>query len=239
MKQSIVLIAGYKSSTTNYIRFFSSLQAKVHTLSDYLHPSKNTLCCKDILHLSFDLLVLPGGGDICPAFYKKEYTEARNTDYALDLLQFQLLQKAVLCNKPVLGICKGMQLIQIFFGGSLIPHLTSAAIHGPKDKIHPVIFSLDNPCDRLPSYLLSWQRKLILILSELTVVNSAHHQGVSKPCDSFLCIHQGPDQIAETILHKAYPILGLQWHPERFFAPGMEFYRLMLTCLLSGTPGSY
>lgn len=167
--------------------------------------------------LDFDLLLLPGGGDISPLLYASSQSGASAPDYITDLLQFQLLQLALLKNKPVLGICKGMQLINVYFGGSLHTDLPTSALHTAhgKDLFHRLSFA---PCFPAQCCIFgnpSAASALYECLSRYPVVNSAHHQGIHKPGQDLIPLQFSKDFLPETIAHRQLPILGLQWHPER------------------------
>lgn len=171
-------------------------------------------------NLSFDLLLLPGGGDFDPAFYGEKTAGAKPSDGMLDLMQFQLLQLALVRKKPVIGICKGIQLIHVFFGGRLLQDLPEDNMHyypyTTKDAIHSVqLLPLPSMLTEKASASQREKQMLSTLLAQFSVVNSAHHQAVSDLPDCLICLQQSPDGIPETILHKELPIVGFQWHPER------------------------
>ena len=149
-----ILIAGIPEHTANYERALSLCHAAFET---DLHPADLS---------SFGGLLLPGGGDIHPSWFGQEDQGSLSVDRELDRAQFALLGAFLSAGRPVLGICRGMQLINVFFGGSLIQHLPSANIHrwDGQDQIHPA--------DCLPGPLLS------LLYGSTCLINSAHHQGV-------------------------------------------------------------
>ena len=124
-------------------------------------------------------------------------------DPELDRLQLFLLRSFLRKNLPVLGICKGMQLINVCLGGGIIQDLPTAGRHAyiGKDQIHP-----------------SHAEKgslLHTLYGENFPVNSAHHQGIAEPGEDLIVIQHAPDGVAEAIVHTSLPILGIQWHPER------------------------
>jgi putative glutamine amidotransferase len=150
------------------------------------------------------LLILPGGGDIAPAFYGEVNRGAANIDTELDILQFQALQNAVRAEIPVLGICKGMQLINVAFGGTLVQDMPTSDLHRykGKDSIHDTIIKKDTYLYRL--------------FGSKMMVNSAHHQCIDRLGRGLCTIQWCPiDYCPEAIVHESLPILGLQWHPER------------------------
>lgn len=159
----------------------------------------------------WDALVLPGGGDIDPALLPGRPAldpNCHDIDPVLDRRQLSLLDIFVQKKKPVLGICKGMQLICLFFGGGLIQHLPTAEAHRYKeyDQFHTT--------HAVPGSFLS------ALYGDTFTVNSAHHQGIclpQTPCQSSVLsvIQTAHDGVPEGLIHRTLPILGLQWHPER------------------------
>ena len=79
-----------------------------------------------------DGLLLPGGGDIDPVYYGEEMNGSDEPDRELDKAQREILDAFVKAKKPILGICRGMQLINIYFGGSLHQDLGTRDIHTRK-----------------------------------------------------------------------------------------------------------
>lgn len=166
-----------------------------------------------------DLLILPGGGDIDPAFFHETNTASRNIDFMLDRIQLEFLEAFVNAGKPVIGICKGMRLINIFFEGGLNQDMppSSLTLHAyhEKDSYHD-IYKTPAPypdCNFHRNFPLhSLDRNLF--------VNSAHHQSVSRLGNNLCALHHAEDGVVETIYHSSLPILGLQWHPERLYIHG-------------------
>ena len=153
---------------------------------------------------NWDGLLLPGGPDIDPALYgEKKEPACGEPNVHRDDLELRLLRIFLETGKPILGICRGMQLINVFFGGSLIQHLPSANIHrwDGQDQIHPA--------DCLPGSLLS------LLYGSTCLINSAHHQGVRTAAPGLTVTQTSPDGVIEGLEHSTMPVLGVQWHPER------------------------
>lgn len=155
----------------------------------------------------WDALILPGGGDIDPALLPGKPPldpHCHDVDPVLDRQQLSLLELFIQKKKPVLGICKGMQLICLHFGGDLIQHLETAEAHRYKE------------CDQFHSVHAAPGSFLFDLYGSRFVVNSAHHQGVRVPQNAYLSLIQASDDgVPEGLIHKTLPIIGLQWHPER------------------------
>lgn len=151
----------------------------------------------------YDGLILPGGGDIDPHLFGQLNQGTRSFNPVLDRLQLAVLQAFVLDNKPILGICKGMQLINIFFGGDMHQHLQTASIHEycGADQLHEANAISASLINRLYGPNL--------------VINSAHHQGVDSPGRGITYTQFAPDGVVEALEHRFLPIVGVQWHPER------------------------
>lgn len=153
----------------------------------------------------YDGLLLCGGSDVHPSYYGEEINGSVNIDIERDKAEFALLKAFVDVGKPVLGICRGCQVINIFFGGTLYQHLSDADKHSSFsnfDLIHPVSAVEGSSAERLYG-------------SEF-VVNSFHHQAINKLGDGLKVTMRAKDGGAvEGIEHTTLPIFATQWHPER------------------------
>ncbi len=187
-----IAIAGKENQTENYKNYVKSISAAPLV----------TLDPKEILQC--DALILPGGGDISPAFYGEDNHGSKNIDTELDILQLQALEACVKNSIPVLGICKGLQIINVYFGGTLFQDLPTSARHRYEngDKYHTTVTLKDSVLYRL--------------YGPHPTVNSAHHQAVKKPGKGLSILQWCPeDNCIEALAHTSLPILALQWHPER------------------------
>lgn len=148
-------------------------------------------------------LLLPGGGDVEPSLYGQENRGSRDIDRALDEMQLAMLERFIRAGKPVLGICKGMQLLNIRFGGTLIQHLAVSDTHAwnDGDRVHL--------CRTSPASILDG------LYGREFSVNSLHHQAVGAVGEGFRLTAWAPDGVAEAMEHDALPLLGVQFHPER------------------------
>ena len=153
----------------------------------------------------YDGLLLPGGCDVNPSRYGKERIPEETVDDDLDSLQFDILSRFLKAGKPVLGICRGCQLLNVAFGGTLIQHLPGAEHHmslpSREDNIHPAHIRED-------SFLYP-------VYGPDCIVNSSHHQGVDLPGTGLNIVMRSEDGIVEAIEHDSLPVWGVQWHPER------------------------
>lgn len=186
-----ILIAGQQHQTQNYEHALASLQ--VHVVTSLHVPEV----------MDYDAVLLPGGGDIDPTLFGQLPCGCREYDPELDRIQLQIIKAFARSRKPVIGICKGMQLINIAFGGDMIQHLPTASRHEyrEKDQLHPVY-------NEQGSF---WYE----LFGEQMMVNSAHHQGVGIPGMEIRYIQRAKDGVVEGLCHTFLPILGVQWHPER------------------------
>lgn len=187
-----VALAGTES-LTNYIAALKANDIEVI----------NTLDVEEALKC--DGLLLPGGGDMDPKYYGEEMNGSEEPDRELDKAQWDVLDAFVKEKKPVLGICRGMQLINVYFGGSLYQDLKTKDTHSRKngvDSVHSVKSIVgDNLFENL--------------YGKEFFVNSAHHQGVKKLGGGLISVLEANDEVCEALLHKDLPIVATQFHPER------------------------
>lgn len=154
----------------------------------------------------FDGLILPGGADINPARYGQANAGSQGVENELDALQFEALEAFVRAGKPVLGICRGHQLINVYFGGTLIQHLPQSPAHS-KASVH----------DPDKAHLVTAEAGSLFadLYGERFPVNSAHHQGVDRLGEGLRITLRSDDGVVEGMEHETLPLFSVQWHPER------------------------
>lgn len=157
-------------------------------------------------------LVLCGGGDVHPSRFGQPDQGSFDIDLARDRAEFALVRHFLERGKPILGICRGHQVLNIALGGTLCqdlgPDLRAVHTRGkdPVDRLHPVSCAPGSFFARLFG-------------TEHFVVNSSHHQAVDRPGDGLeLCLFS-PDGVAEGMVHTSLPVFSVQFHPERMPSP--------------------
>ena len=157
--------------------------------------------------LTCDGLILGGGGDIDPARFGQEPNGSQPPDLVRDAAEFALFSAFLAAGKPIFGICRGHQVINVALGGTLIqdigPELRT--FHTPEgekwDRVHPVRSRPDSLFSRLYGPVFS--------------VNSSHHQVVDRLGDSLVPTLWSESGLVEGLEHTRLPIFSVQFHPER------------------------
>lgn len=168
-----------------------------------------------------DGLLFTGGGDIQPYFYgEKAMKETTSISRERDICEKELFSYAYELDMPILGICRGIQVINAFAGGTLyqdifvqkgtvIKHNNSGM---PRDEMHH------------PVTIEKGSRLYSIFQSESINVNSFHHQAVKDTAPGFKVTAASPDGIIEGIeCSKKTFIVGVQWHPEELTVKHPEF----------------
>ena len=155
-------------------------------------------------------LMLMGGTDVSPARYgEPPHPEAEDPDEARDEQESTLIKQALDCDLPILAICRGMQMLNVQHGGTLVQHLETVERHRqqPKDR------SLNaHAIDIIPGTELAR-----IAGSELRLaVNSRHHQSIARLGAGLVVAARDPqDQVIEAIERpRKRFVIGVQWHPE-------------------------
>lgn len=191
MKKVKLLLSG-KPRIEYYVDAAERLGAEV--VAEYL-PAIDT---------QYDGLILCGGCDVDPKYYNEEINGSINIDINRDENEFALLKAYIDAGKPVFGICRGFQLINIYFGGTLYQDIKEANLHrriNEVDSVHSITANEDSIIGRLYGRNVS--------------INSAHHQALKDLGKGLKATAYWQDKYIEAIEHTELPIFGVQWHPER------------------------
>lgn len=155
----------------------------------------------DALAKECDGLVLCGGYDLHSIYFHQSLdSTALLYQRPVDLFDFYLLDAFVKAKKPIIGICRGFQIINIYFHGTLKQNIDQ---HTHEESAHQHALHIER------SSLFS------MMYQEHTLVNSYHHQAVDKLGKSLIIQAKAKDGIIEAFTHTTLPIVAVQWHPEK------------------------
>ena len=170
-------------------------------------------------------LLLTGGSDVSPALYHETPgPTVVDVDAVRDEFESALIAEARRRHLPILGICRGIQVLNVACGGSLIQdipsgmpgaieHQLSVPPHEPYSLAHELWLEHDSLLERLMRERLSD--------ADACEVNSRHHQAVNRVAPGFNVSATAPDGVIEAIEDPSEPFcLGVQWHPENFWRTG-------------------
>lgn len=167
-----------------------------------------------------DGLVLTGGADIDPARYDAPLDPATGRfEPERDTFELEVLRAARRHGIPVLGICRGCQLINVAFGGSLHQHVEAHArfAEDPASIAHEIRIAPNSELARAHGTVVG--------------VNSLHHQALDRIGEDLVVTGWSDDGIAEAIEHRNEAIVAVQWHPELLGAPQPLFGWLVQAAL--------
>jgi putative glutamine amidotransferase len=173
-------------------------------------------------------VLLIGGGDVDPAIYGQEPLPLLGpVSPARDSYEIAAVKTAVGVNLPVLAICRGMQLVNVAFGGTLYQDVSLAT--------GPLLQHRQNSPGGVPGHLVQIGAGTLLseVLGEEAVrANSLHHQAVKEIAPGFVACGRTGDGIIEGIENKGANILGVQWHPEMMAGTVMDrLFKWLITAV--------
>lgn len=186
-------------------RYYLEAVLKAGGIPLLIFPAKNISFYSERI----DGLLIPGGDDIDPEYYgeskrlKLKTVSKKRTD-----LEIIFLKKMLDLQRPILGICYGMQLINVAFGGTLYQDIKSElSIENNHENGYHKIIVKENPF--LPKGTFS--------------VNSTHHQAIKDMGEGLKVFAYSFDNIIEAFYKDDYPYLvGVQWHPERLMKDNLS-----------------
>ncbi|MGN1279744.1 MAG: gamma-glutamyl-gamma-aminobutyrate hydrolase family protein [Limosilactobacillus sp.] len=161
----------------------------------------------------FDGVIFAGGADVDPTFFNEEPHQRLGATYRKrDLFEIALVKEACVANKAIMGICRGMQLINIALGGSVYQDLS-------EDPRQTLKHAQDAP-GNLPSHHVTIKEdsRLFQLAGQRPYVNSRHHQALHQIAPDLCVTAVADDQVPEAVESAATDqILAVQWHPENMF----------------------
>lgn len=165
----------------------------------------------------FDGIMITGGGDIeTNRFAGEHHSKVYGVDPDRDQLEIELVLAAIRLKKSLLGICRGIQIINVALGGDLFTDITDQKPGSLRHDWFP-----DFPRDLLSHPLEIMQNSLLHRITNLTEieVNSLHHQAIKNLSPSLQASAIAPDGVIEAVEKSDHPFfLGVQWHPEWLFS---------------------
>ena len=193
--QPVLLLSGANQSRANYEAAVSAAGGRPHSF--YL---------PEVTDGGYDGLILCGGADMDPAHYGQENTGSFGIDPRRDAAELALAACFLAAGKPILGICRGLQVLNVALGGDLIqdlpPNIRPCHTSGGQgDLLHPTRVKCGSFLHRLygPS----------------PMVNSAHHQAAGRLGQGIEAVQWSGDGCVEGLCHTSRPLWAVQWHPER------------------------
>lgn len=188
-KIKTIFIYGEQNAFPNYVNAFHNLGAEVLVTTD---DSRASEC---------DALLLPGGGDVRPSLYGQEFNGSNEPDDARDAAEMRVIARFLAMERPIFGICRGLQIINIVFGGTLVQDIPGhSSLDSDTDRVH--MSHTDDP----------WLQNLY---GAQFPINSAHHQVIDRLGAGLNAIQWSEDGYVEALKHRSRPIYAVQWHPER------------------------
>ena len=198
---------GVRGDSFSTGRRYSEAVARAGGVAVQAQPIEQTIAAAHELVARFDGVIIQGGGDIDPSRYGQHARS--NAIYGIspehDDLEIAVVRAAVELDKPVLAICRGIQILNVALGGTLHQHLTDVLDDGEShwDKYHEIKLE---PTSRVAKAMKTNSPKQS---------HSYHHQAIDTLAPGLIVAGRAPDQTIEAVEHSSKKwIVGVQWHPE-------------------------
>lgn len=198
-----IFVYGDKNVFINYDRAIRAVGAE----AVFSENVKRALDC--------DALLLAGGGDVSPCFYRSREKNCKSVSLTRDMCEQYLLARFERANAPVMGVCRGLQMINVYFSGTLAQSIEKARLH--YDETRDVYHETENNSGFMRD-----------IFGKNLFVNSCHRQKIDLPGKNVVPCAFSPDGVIEAAYRKGTKIFGVQFHPERPFSAAGDLSKGLL-----------
>ena len=186
-------------------------------------PAAETAEDVDLLLPWLDGVLIPGGPDVDPLFYGEEpRQELGLVIHSNDVFEMNLLKAARTAHKPIFCVCRGVQILNVTFGGTLVQDIPS--------QLPGTLRHMQIPVDRTePTHSVDIVKDTYLYKvfeTDTILTNSFHHQCIQTVAPGFSVSAKARDGVIEAIEVKEEHILGVQWHPEEMVHAHPEHFGL-------------
>jgi putative glutamine amidotransferase len=180
-----------------------------------------------------DGIILSGGEDVDPQFYGKDpHIHLGPTLPDRDLVEIEIVKYAIMHNIPILAICRGVQILNVALGGTLIQDI-------PSQMKEPIQHSQTVERRRDTHWVtISTDSKLFQMLGADRIrVNSLHHQALDKVSNDLRVVAMSSDGIVEAVeyIHSSTFTVGVQWHPESMASSNSSMNNLFIEFIKSSS----
>ena len=209
-----ILFCGFEGNrqfvTTTYIKAVSDAGAVPLVI-----PCSGKDTCSTKYFQICDGFLFCGGGDITPLLFGENLmAEKGTTDWKTDIFHIRFMQQVLSFKLPVLGICRGMQVLNLALGGTIYQDIS---MRQEKSLNHSQI-SVDRS-DICHQISISKSSLLYKLCGETTEVNSVHHQCIKTLGETLRTVAIAPDGVIEAVESSVFPFaVGVQWHPECMYS---------------------
>lgn len=218
---TILLATGVREKPGNYVRALTSVGVAEERIR-VLMPSPEVNRQARRLAASAAGLVLCGGPDIHPRHFGEEELpgDRLTIEEDRDAMELELLAGAREAQTPVWGICRGLQVINVFLGGTLWQDL-------PTQLAGSLLHHQSHPADALIHHVEATSTETVLgelLAREHALVNSRHHQGIKELAPGLVEVGRAPDRLIEAVslVDGGWWLHAVQWHPENLVPMAQE-----------------
>ena len=215
--QPVIGITTFEGTNPDGLPIATLLHAYIHAIIQaggipVLIPSMLADQGWDVLYERLDGILFSGGGDIAPEYYHGErHQRVAGIDPLRDTIEFNLLRAVVDDGKPFLGICRGIQTVNVGLGGTIYEHL-GEQFRGEIDHTYPSTMRTT----LVHEVRIEEGTRIAEVVGEpILKVNSLHHQGLKDIAPDLRVTGHAPDGLVEAVELPDHPFgLAVQWHPE-------------------------